>query len=170
MYEASVPVFARYLRQLGVMLSLAEEYVAKHNGDPQLVLQARLSPSMYPFATQVQIAVGFAFRACAPLAGLEVPALGERPQSFLELHTSVSEALAFLATLAPAQIEDSESGTFSSQAGFGSVSLQGPVFLLQYALPNFLFHVTTAYAILRHIGVGLGKANYDGFHVYAAQP
>ena len=167
MYGASVPVFARYLGQLASMLSLAETFAAKRHMDPQSVLQARLSPSMYPFAMQVEIAANFSVRACAPLAGLEVPSFGEHRESFAALKEHVARTLEFLATLSPSQMVGSEGSRFSSQAGVGSVSLEGPVFLLQYALPNFLFHVTTAYAILRHIGVGLSKANYDGFHVYA---
>ncbi|WP_372527561.1 DUF1993 family protein [Piscinibacter sp.] len=168
MYEASVPVFTRYLGQLAGMVRLAEEFAAQRNIDPQSILQARLSPSMYPFAVQVEIAANFAFRACAPLAGAEVPPFGGHRESFAALTARLAETRAFLATLTPGQMEGSERRQFTSQAGLGSVSLEGPVFLLQYALPNFLFHVTTAYAILRHMGVGLGKADYDGFHVYAA--
>jgi hypothetical protein len=167
MYEASVPVFTRYLEQLAGMLSRAEDFATKHRADPQSILQARLSPSMYPFAMQVEIAANFAVRACAPLAGLELPPFGEHRGSFAALKTHVAKTLEFLATLTPERLEGSEARRYSSQAGLESVCLEGPVFLLQYALPNFLFHVTTAYAILRHIGVGLGKADFDGFHVYA---
>lgn len=167
MYEASVPVFIRYVRQLASMVSLAEQHASKRRIDPQMVLQARLSPSMYPFAVQVEIAANFAFRTCAPLVGREVPPSGEHRESFAALSKHLAQTLEFLAELTPSQMEGSEARQFSSQAGLGSVSLEGPAFLLQYALPNFFFHVTTAYAILRHIGVGIGKANYDGYHVYA---
>ena len=170
MYEASVPVFTRYLGQLARIVSLAEEHATKRNIDPQSVLQAQLAPSMYPFALQVEIAANFAFRACAPLAGMEIPPCGEHRASFTALKARITQTLAFLATLTPDQMEASEGRQFLSQAGLGSISLAGPVFLQQYALPNFFFHVSTAYAILRHIGVELGKADYDGFHVYAGQP
>ncbi|MBI3229610.1 MAG: DUF1993 domain-containing protein [Burkholderiales bacterium] len=166
MYQASVPVFSRYLEQLAKMLVLAEEFVEKHGNDPQVVLQARLAPTMHPFVSQVEIAANFALRACAPLAGLDIPTFDQRCESFAALKTRLAWTSDFLAKLTPSQMEASEEGRYSSQAGQGVVTLEGPIFLLQYALPNFLFHVSTAYAILRQLGVAIGKADYDGFHVY----
>lgn len=170
MYQASVPVFERYLKQLSSMLAQAAEHAAVHGIDPDALLQARLAPSMYPFATQVEIAANFALRACAPLAGLETPAYGEYAASFEGLAQRIGKAQAFLASLTPAHMHGSEERTMRSQAGLEAVVLKGSSFLLEYALPNFFFHVTAAYAILRHMGVALGKGDYDGFHVYARQP
>jgi hypothetical protein len=167
MYEASVPVFARYLRQLSAMLDLAQAHARKHGLDPNTLLQARLSPTMYPFSTQVEIAAGFAVRACGPLAGLPKPPDAPPAEGFDGLRARIARVMAFLDAIEPQQMAGSESRAFTSQAGLEPVSLRGQVFLLQYALPNFFFHVTTAYAILRHMGVGLGKSNYDGFHTYA---
>lgn len=169
LYEASVPVFTRYLGQLARIVALAEDHASTRSIDPHSVLQARLAPSMYPFAVQVEIAANFAFRACAPLAGMEIPPCGEHRASFAALKTRIAQTLAFLATLTPDQMEAGAGRQFVSQAGLGAIALAGPAFLQQYALPNFFFHVTTAYAILRHLGVELGKADYDGFHVYAGQ-
>jgi hypothetical protein len=166
MYDASVPVFSRYLRQLSSMLSLAERHAAKDGLDVSMLLQARLSPSMYPFAKQVEIAANFAVRACAPLAGVEHPAAQDHAESFDGLQERIARVLTFLDALTPAQMAGSEDREFTSQAGMEAVSLPGRVFLMQYALPNFFFHVTTAYAILRHMGVGVGKSDYDGFHTY----
>jgi hypothetical protein len=167
MYEASVPVFGRYLQQLSAMLDLAQAHARKQGLDPNTLLQARLSPTMYPFSTQVEIAVGFVVRACAPLAGLPKPEDAPPVEGFDGLRARIARVMAFLDAIDPQQMAASESREFTSQAGLEPVSLPGQVFLLQYALPNFFFHVTTAYAILRHLGVGLGKSNYDGFHTYA---
>ena len=167
MYEASVPVFTRYLRQLAAMIDLAQKHAARGGLDANTLLQARLSPSMYPFSRQVEIAANFAIRACAPLAGVDKAQDAEHTQGFDGLRDRVGQVLAFLESLTPAQMLGSEDREFTSRAGLEAVSLQGRVFLTQYALPNFFFHVTTAYAILRHMGVGIGKSNYDGFHTYA---
>ncbi len=166
MYSASVPVFSRYLGQLAQLLVLAEDYAARNQLDPQSVLQARLAPSMLPFAVQVEVAANFAVRACAPLAGLEVQPFTEHRDSFAALKNYVASTIAFLATLTPHQMDGSEGRLVTDRAGLASVSLDGPGFLLQYALPNFFFHSTNAFAILRHLGLDIGKANFDGFHVY----
>ncbi|RQP24854.1 DUF1993 domain-containing protein [Albitalea terrae] len=167
MYEASVPVFARYLNQLSAMLDLAQKHARKQGLDANTLLQARLSPTMYPFIKQVEIAAGFALRACAPLAGLDKPADPTHIDGFDSLQKRIQQVLAFLESITPERMAGSEDREFTSQAGLEPVSLRGPVFLTQYALPNFFFHVTTAYAILRHMGVGIGKSDYDGFHTYA---
>jgi hypothetical protein len=170
MFQASVPVFARYLRQLSAMVVLAQAHAGKRSIDPDRLLQARLSPSMYPFAKQVEIAANFAVRACAPLAQVEpLPEL-RLADGFEPLLEHVRRVQSFLETLSPAQMQGSETRAIESQAGLETLSLQGQDFLLLYALPNFFFHVTTAYAILRHMGVGLGKSDFDGFHVYAPSP
>jgi hypothetical protein len=167
MYTASVPVFLRYLGQLQQVLILAEAHIARHQLDPHAVLQARLAPTMLPFAVQVEVAANFAVRACAPLAGLDVPAFTEHRDSFAALKQYLASTLDFLGTLTPSQMEGSESRICTSQAGLASVSLDGQAFLSQYALPNFFFHTTTAFVILRHIGLDIGKADFDGFHQYS---
>jgi hypothetical protein len=168
MYTASVPVFTRYLGQLEKLLILAEAHIAKHQMDPQLVLQARLAPTMLPFAVQVEVAANFAIRACAPLAGIELPAFTEHRDSFASLKQYLASTLDFVGSLTPAHMEGSESRICTSQAGLASVSLDGFAFLSQYALPNFFFHAATAFAILRHIGLDIGKSDFDGFHQYSA--
>lgn len=167
MYHASVPVLGRYLAQLAGMVALAQDHATQRHMSPQAILQARLAPAMHPFATQVEIATNFVLRACAPLAGVVAPDLGEPCDSFADLKLRIARTQAFLATLTPAHMAGSEERVYASHAGLADVSLDGPAFLQQYALPNFFFHLTTAYAILRHIGVEIGKADFDGFHVYA---
>ncbi len=166
MYTASVPVFSRYLDQLAKLLVLAEAHIARHQLDPKAVLEAGLAPSMLPFAVQVEIAANFALRACAPLAGRDVPPLREHRDSLSSLQRHIASTRAFLATLTPADMDGREGQQFTSKAGQAMLSLEGPAFLTQYALPNFFFHTTTAFAILRHIGVEIGKADFDGFHLY----
>ena len=166
LHEASVPVFSRYLHQLSAMLALGERHAAGHGLHSSALLQARLSPTMYPLFKQVQIAAGFALRACAPLAGQAVPQWGDPDESFEGLQRRIADTLSFLQELSPEQMHGAGDRMLTSQAGLEAVELPGRAFLTQYALPNFFFHVTTAYAILRHLGVGLGKGDYDGFHVY----
>jgi hypothetical protein len=166
MYTASVPVFTRYLGQLAKLLELAEAHIAKNQIDPQSVLLARLSPTMLPFAVQVEVAANFAIRACAPLVGQDLPPFTEHRDSFTSLKNYVASTIGYLGELTPGQMEGSASRTCTSQAGLATVTLDGKEFLLQYALPNFFFHATTAFAILRHVGMEIGKADFDGFHAY----
>ena len=166
LYEASVPVFARYLNQLAKLMALAQAHAAGAHLDPATLLDARLAPSMFPFAMQVEIATRFSLRACAPLAQREVPAQGESARSFEALAKAIAAALSFLQALTPAQMDGADERVVSDRAGEAIVSLPGREFLLLYALPNFFFHLTVAYATLRQQGVPLGKGDFDGFHVY----
>nr|WP_315201687.1 DUF1993 domain-containing protein [uncultured Albidiferax sp.] len=158
MYAASVPVFQRYLGQLARMVDAG----AAHGCD----LQARLVPDMLPLGLQIDIATQFSLRACAPLAGLEVPPFGLGSATFADLHARISRAQAFLAALTPEQMAGSAQRLCTDQAGQATVALPGEAFLAQYALPNFFFHLTSAYALLRQQGVPLGKADFDGWHQY----
>ncbi|HEX8613338.1 MAG TPA: DUF1993 family protein [Telluria sp.] len=173
LYEASVPVFRRYLRQLRAMLALAEA----HPQGPAL-LDARLALDMLPLAAQAEVAANFAVRACAPLAGSALSQSGAFPASALReggkfaptyegLGQRIDFVLGFLDALTPPQFDGAASRMVSDRAGEALVTLPGQPFLLQYALPNFFFHLTAAYAILRQNGVAIGKADFDGFHVYA---
>ncbi|HSI56016.1 MAG TPA: DUF1993 domain-containing protein [Ideonella sp.] len=166
MYAASVPVFDRYLARLSALLGLAEQHAAAQGLAAEALLQARLSPSMFPLAVQVEIAANFSLRACAPLAGLAVPDTTRPPASFEGLQQHIAMARALLAGLTPAQMAGSDTRECSSRAGNGLVRLPGCEFLLQYALPNFFFHLGMAYAILRQSGVAIGKSDFDGFHDY----
>ncbi|SHG62925.1 DUF1993 family protein [Massilia sp. CF038] len=161
LYDASVPVFLRYLGQLAQLLRLAQ----RHDNAASL-LDARLAPDMHSFASQVAIAASFPLRVCLPLAGRAVPSDGPTPASFEVLHERVAQAAAALALLPRSDFDGADQRVIESRAGEALVSLPGPAFLFQYALPNFFFHLTAAYAILRHHGVALGKEDFDGWHVY----
>jgi uncharacterized protein len=111
---------------------------------------------------------GVGLRACYPLAGLAVPPYGDFPTTFDGLRQRIARVAGLLGALDPAQFDGADSRTLESLAGQARVVLPAAEFLLQYALPNFFFHLTSAYAILRQRGVALGKEDFDGFHAYRA--
>ena len=163
MYGASVPVLHRYLQNLRAMLSLASTYP-----DADKLLDARLAPTMCDLAKQVEIAANFAFRCCAPLANTPQRGSGDFARSFAGLRERIDAALAWLETLSPADFAGAAERSITDRAGQADVTLPGARFLSEYALPNFFFHLTTAYAILRQAGILIGKSDFDRFHVYAA--
>lgn len=166
LHRVSVPVFHRYLDRLTDLLQVAEDHVKGKVGAPNAILHARLAPDMFPFSKQVEIAANFALRACFPLAGEPVPPYGEFPETFDGLRARIARVKQLLDTLYPAAFNDAESRILESRAGNALVALSAQDFLAQYALPNFFFHLTTAYAILRSQGLALGKEQFDGFHDY----
>ena len=170
LYDASIPVFLRYLDRLRGLVDAAEAHVRAAGLDASEILDARLAPDMLPFETQVRIAANFALRASFPLARQEVPPYGEFPITFAGLRACIDRAAALLGSLEADQfdrtIEGGNSCILESQAGNALVGLPAPEFLLHYALPNFFFHLTMAYAIMRAQGVAIGKADFDGFHAY----
>jgi uncharacterized protein len=166
LYETSVPVFLRYLDRLEGLVDAAEHYALACGTDIAEILEARLALDMLPFATQVHTAAHFALRASFPLAGEPIPPHGEFPPTAEGLHLHIAYVAGLLNTLSQSQFKDRESTVLESKAGRARVSLRAPEFLHLYALPNFFFHVTTAYAILRHCGVAVGKEHFDGFHSY----
>jgi hypothetical protein len=164
LWQASVPVFLRYLERLRGWLDLAQAHAPP--GDAERLLGARLSADMNPFETQVVIAANFALRACHPLAGLPVPSAGAPGPGFDGLRAVVDRVSAMLRELPPAAFDGAGQRTLESQAGDALVRLPAAEFLQLYALPNFFFHLTIAYAILRSRGVPIGKADFDGLHAY----
>ncbi|WP_296509834.1 DUF1993 family protein [Rhodoferax sp.] len=166
LYTASVPVFARYLVQLQGLLAKASTHCADTGNPEASLLQARLAPDMLPLGVQVEIAVNFVFRACAPLAGQPVPPFGEHHESLARLQARVETAQAFLRTLQPKDFAAAAERTIHDPAGQATVALDGSTFLQQYALPNFFFHLSMVYALLRQQGLLLSKGDFDGWHVY----
>ncbi|HEY0064711.1 MAG TPA: DUF1993 domain-containing protein [Telluria sp.] len=162
LYDASVPVFLRYLDRLAHLVSAAQSH---HKAG--FLLDARLAPDMHGFASQVAIAASFPLRACLALAGQPVPPDPATPTSFNALQARIAQVAAMLSALPRDQFEGAERRLIESRAGNATLCLPAEEFLLQYALPNFFFHLTTAYGILRRHGVVLGKADFDDWHVYA---
>lgn len=170
LHEASIPVFRRYLERLAGLIDTTEAHARRQGIAATELLNARLAADMLPFETQVRIAANFALRASFPLAGHELPSYGEYAVSFDGLRQCITRAIGLIDALKVSDFEGSESRMLESRAGDALVTLRAPEFLFQYALPNFFFHLTTAYAILRSRGVAVGKEDFDGFHSYERRP
>ena len=162
MYEAAVPVFDRLLTALDNILDKAVAHATAKGIEPERLLEARLFPDMYPFTRQVQIACDFAKGASARLAGVEVPSVGDNEKSFAELKERIAWTLNFIRGLDPASFDGSEARTVTWVRRSGPLTMEGGNYLFHRALPNFYFHLTTAYALLRHEGVEIGKRDYLG--------
>ncbi len=163
LYSASVPVFKQMLASLGSILTKADAYAAEKKIEPSVLLQARLYPDMFPLLRQVQIASEFARGAAARLAGVDVPTAQNDEQSFADLQAHLVDAIAFLDGLTAAQIDGQDAREILLRPGTPKErKFNGHDYLLHYALPQFFFHVTTAYAILRHNGLNVGKKDYMG--------
>ena len=162
MYQASVPVFIQGLTGLGGVIDKAAAHAAERKIDTAALLQARLYPDMFPFARQVQIATDFAKGGAARLAGVDFPAYEDSETSFEELKARVDKTIAFLRTLDAAQIDGSEERDISLVRRGETSIVKGQAYLLEQAMPNFYFHITTAYAIQRHNGVEVGKRVFLG--------
>ena len=162
MYQASVPVLIRGLANLSHILDKGALHAVSRKIDPAVFLNARLYPDMFPLTRQVQSASDAAKAAGARLAGIEVPGMADMESSFLELQQRTDKTVHFLRGLKPAQIDGSEARSVSFKTRTRELNFTGQDYLLQFALPNFFFHVGAAYAILRHNGVELGKLDYLG--------
>jgi hypothetical protein len=162
MYQASVPVFLRGLKNLSAILEKATAHAAERKIDPIVFLTARLAPDMFPFTRQVQIASDHAKGATARLAGVEVPKFEDVEKSFDDLQQRLSRVAEFVATFEAVRIDGSEDREIVLPIGGRQLTFSGRTYLLNFALPNFYFHSTTAYAILRHNGIALGKGDFIG--------
>ena len=162
MYQASVPVFTRMLANLSAVLKKGETHAQAKKIDPAVFINARLCPDMFPLVRQVQIATDQAKGCASRLAGREPPGYEDKEQTFAELYARIDRTLAHLRSFQPAQIDGSEERRVELKMRDKTVVLKGQEYLLERVYPNFFFHVTTAYAILRHNGVEIGKGDYLG--------
>ena len=162
MYQASVPVCIRTLNNLVSILEKGATYAETKKIDPNVLVNSRLSPDMFPLSRQVQIASDIARRGAAQLAGIEAPKFEDNETTFPELIDRLKKTISYLDTFKPEQIDGSEERTITLQMRDNTLSFQGMPFLLYFVLPNVYFHVTTAYDILRHCGVELGKIDFLG--------
>ncbi|WP_332878765.1 DUF1993 domain-containing protein [Massilia sp. S19_KUP03_FR1] len=162
MYAASVPVFRQILTALSAVLDKAEAHAADKKIEPAALLQARLFPDMFPLARQVQVAADFAKGTCARLAGVDVPKYDDVESTFAELRARIATTLAFIATLDQEAIASSADRAITTGSGEKTRHFTGQEYLLHYAFPHFFFHATTAYDILRHNGVEVGKKDFVG--------
>jgi hypothetical protein len=162
MYQASAPRFINILTNLSAILDKAQAHAEAKKIEPAALTDARLFPDMLPMKRQVQIACDSAKGAVARLAGTEVPMHEDTEQSFAELRARIAKTIDFIKTVKPAQLDGTEEKTIHLKLGGREVDFKGMQYLLGHAMPNFYFHVTTAYNILRHNGVEIGKRDYIG--------
>ena len=162
MYNASVPMLIHGLKNLAGILEKGADHAKAKGFEPAVLVNARLFPDMFALARQVQIATDMAKGGGARLAGVEVPSYPDTESTFPELRERVARTIAFLKSLKPAQFEGAEKRAIQLQMRMGAIGFEGQSYLVGWVLPNFYFHLTTAYNILRHNGVELSKADFLG--------
>ena len=162
MYQASLPVLIRGLTNLQAILGKAEAHAAAKQIDPSVFTNARLAPDMLPLVRQVYIVSDTAKGCAARLAGVEPPKFEDVEQTFDELQARLQKTIDYLKEFNASQIDGSETRAITMKMRMGPLEFTGMSYLFGFVLPNFYFHVTTAYDILRHNGVELGKPDYLG--------
>jgi hypothetical protein len=160
MFDNSVPYFVHFLRSLSVILKKAEAHCEAKKIDPAVMLGMRLYPDMFAVPRQVQIATDAVKGAGARLAGIPVPSFADEEKTFAELQARIDKTIDFLSTLTKEQFEGAATRAISLKVGGRELNFTGADYLERFAKPNFFFHITTAYAILRHCGVEIGKPDY----------
>ena len=162
MYDASVPVYTQMLGALDKVLAKAEAYAQARKIDPKALGQARLFPDMLPLVSQVRIACDTAKLGVARITGLEAPKYEDSEQTIAELRERIAKTLAFIASVPREKVDGQEDRDVVVPLRDRKLEFKGQVFLLHWSLPNFFFHVTTAYDLLRHNGLEIGKSDYLG--------
>ena len=162
MYQASVPVLINSLNNLKNILKKAQAHADAKKIDHAVFINARLAPDMFPLSRQVQIATDNAKGCAARLAGVEPPKYEDTEKTFDELYARIDKTIAYLKTVKAEQIDGSEERPITLKTPRGDLNFRGQPYLSFFLLPNFFFHVTTAYNILRHNGVELGKPDFIG--------
>jgi uncharacterized protein len=162
MHDLSVKPFSRWLTNLSVLIDKAAAHAEAKKFDGKVLVEARLAPDMFPFASQVRIACDFAKGCCARLAGVEPPKHEDNETTLEELKGRIAKCLDFVRSVKPEQLAGSEDRDITHALRTFTLNMKGLPYLTTFALPNFYFHVTTAYDILRHNGVELGKRDFMG--------
>ena len=162
MYSASVPILGRALDNLQSWFDKAEAFAAAKKFDPQVLLAARLAPDMLPFTKQVQIACDSAKFGVARLSGVEAPKFDDTEVSLADLRQRIAKTLEYMRSVPASRLDGTEDKDIVVPRRDGSMTLKGEFYLKHYVLPNVFFHVTTAYALLRHNGLEIGKGDFLG--------
>jgi hypothetical protein len=162
MYQMTVPVFVRFLNNLNAILKTGEDFAKAREIDPEVLLNSRLAPDMFPLSRQIQIACDLAKRCVERLAGLDIVSVEDNEKTFAQFHERINHTIAFLETIEPEQLDNSEEKKITLKLRDASHEFKGINLALYFSLPNVYFHVTTAYNILRHNGVELGKKDFIG--------
>lgn len=164
MHQASVPAFQRTLRALSAILDKTEAHATAGKIEPAALLSARLFPDMFALTRQVQLTCDFAKNGAARLSGVEAPKFEDTEASFTDLRARIAATLAFINGIKPSQIDGTEERQVTLKIGGSDRNFTGRDYLLFFVLPNFYFHATTAYDILRHNGIQLGKRDFMGMN------
>jgi hypothetical protein len=162
MYQASVPLFRTLLGALSGVLDKGAAFAEEKKFDPSVLVNARLAPDMFHLARQVQVATSHAAACAARLAGVEPPTWADTDKTFAEMKARIAKAIAYLDGIKPAQIDGSEERQITLKMGANEMKLTGQRYLIGFEIPNVTFHCTTAYTILRHNGVDVGKKDFLG--------
>lgn len=162
MYQASIPVITRELGILSEILKKGEAFAAARKIDPSVLINARLAPDMLPLAKQIQIASDVTKGGVARLAGAEIPSYPDTETTFAELQERIAKTIKFVGGFTAAQIDGSEEKAITLKVGGQDMQMKGQQYLLGFVIPNLFFHMSIAYAILRHNGVELGKRDFLG--------
>lgn len=160
MHAIAVPSFNKHLHALDGILEKAATHAAAKKIDPSVLLAGRLYPDMFELTRQVQACSDFAKNCCARLAGVDVPSMPDTEKTIAELRERMSKTIAFLNTLTPEQMQGSDTKSITIKVGPNDMTFTGQDYLLHFALPNFYFHAATAYGILRHNGLEIGKRDF----------
>jgi hypothetical protein len=162
-YESAVPAYLQILNSLSAIIDKADAHCAAKKIQPEVLFSARLFPDMLPFSRQIQFVCDFAAKGCARLTGSEVPVTPDTETSFAELKQRIAKTISYLNDFKSSQFEGAEAREVSFPAGPDkTMTLKGQQFLSHVSLPNFYFHAATAYDILRHNGVEIGKRDFLG--------
>jgi hypothetical protein len=161
-YDASIPPMIRMFESLSKILDKAVAQSKSEDKDPQELLNARLAPDMHPLTRQIQIASDSAKGCAARLAGIEPPSFPDTETTFPELHARIAKTVDFLKSVKREQLDGAEDRAITLKFPQGEMKFTGRDFLTNFALPNFYFHVTTAYGLLRHRGINIGKMDFLG--------
>ena len=162
MYQASVPRFVNILGNLSNILDKAQAHVEAKKLDTATLTNYRLDPDMLPMQVQVQIACDTAKGVVARLAGIDIPVFEDNEKTLPDLKARVAKTIAFIQSITPAQVDGTEDKAIVTKRGDKETHYKGMQFLLGHATPNFYFHISMAYAILRHNGVEIGKRDFLG--------
>jgi len=162
MYQASIPQLTKMLTNLSHILKKGEEYANAKNIDGGVLVGGRLAPDMFPLAKQVQIACDQVKNGMARLASIEPPKFDDTESTFSELQERIAKTIAFASSLTPAQVDGTENKEIKFSIKEWNFEFLGEQYLLTWIIPNFYFHITTTYNILRHNGVEIGKADFLG--------
>lgn len=162
MYKASAPFFIQFLCALSGILDKADAFAVSKKIDATVLTGMRLAPDMHPLAWQVRSATNHAARACAMIAGVPMPDLGDNQTTVCDLQERIAKTVEFVRSIKPEQLDGQEDEEIVLKFGANEFKFTGLSFLLSFCLPNFYFHATTAYDILRHAGMDIGKRDFMG--------